>query len=152
MPVSAILNVDLNGYNQIHPGAHLIEAINAMADRNFNGLVVLGENQRLIGILTDQDVLRIIASNDGHLSHLLVSDAMSTNVVTCSPETSFSQALARMGKHRIRHLVVLDQDTVVGILSIKDVLQKVHEDESLEIKVLREMAASVKAMLLQNTM
>lgn len=72
---------------------------------------------------------------------------MSPNVVTCSTDIKFVEALKIMGMHRIRHLVVVEDERPVAILPIREVLSQIHQDDKLEINVLRDMAIALRAAL-----
>ncbi len=142
MTVRAIVNREKERCVNTSVSLPLVDAVKAMSERDLNGLVVLSENARLLGILTDHDVLHALAKNDGYLEGLTVGDVMSSHVVTCDVDMALTQSLKLMGKHRIRHLVVVEEEKVRAVLSIKDVLQKLHDDDVLENNVLRDMAAA----------
>lgn len=104
------------------------------------GAIVRDKDRDVVGVITEHDMIREAYRNNAHLNDINVGQAMTENVVMCQATTDLAEALTQMGKHRIRHLVVKDGDEVLGLVSIKDILQKIHADEQLELSVLRDMA------------
>jgi CBS domain-containing protein len=88
--------------------------------RQQTGSVVIVEDQRIVGIVTERDVLRTVAAGKDAAS-VLVGDVMTTDVVTTSPDTSVRDAARTMAQHWIRHLPVVDNGRLVGIISQRDV-------------------------------
>jgi CBS domain-containing protein len=82
--------------------------------------VVIVEDQRIVGIVTERDVLRTVAAGKDAAS-VLVGEVMTTVVVTTSPDTSVRDAARTMAQHWIRHLPVVDNGRLVGIISQRDV-------------------------------
>jgi CBS domain-containing protein len=88
--------------------------------RQQTGSVVIVEDQRIVGIVTERDVLRTVAAGKDAAS-VLVGEVMTTDVVTTSPDTSVRDAARTMAQHWIRHLPVVDNGRLVGIISQRDV-------------------------------
>lgn len=106
------------------------------------GAVVLDQNKGLAGVITEHDIVRETFNKNAHLKELCVADAMTETVVACQQDTSLAEALALMGKYRIRHLLVQDVEDILGFVSIQAILRKIHDDEQLEINVLRDLAGA----------
>ena len=121
------------------PEFGLFDAAVEIARLNVNALAVV-DHGRLAGILTDHDIIRALADTGPEFGNQRVSDWMTAPVVTCGIDTRLSAALNLMARHRIRHLVVTNGDSVVTVLASKDVLAKIHADDELELNVLRDMA------------
>jgi CBS domain-containing protein len=116
----------------VDPGQSLQEAAQAMAEHGI-GSVVVEEGDRVVGILTERDVMHA-AAQLGDVRQARVADHMTAPVVTAAPNWDVSVAAAEMHDRRIRHLVVLEQDTVAGVLSVRDVMsvflpERVHRQE-----------------------
>ncbi len=91
-----------------------------MNDRNIGSIIVTNEEGRAIGVFTERDLLRLVASNVG-LDALTVGDVMSRNVIVIEEDASLIKAVHIMAKHGIRHLPIVDEDgKVIGIISIRD--------------------------------
>ncbi len=128
---------------KIYPDDILVDAARALNEYKSNALAVIDKNHRLVGIVTDHDIIKTVATRHEQLQHVTVKEVMSKNVVTCRSETHLTDALRLMGTHSIRHLVVVMDAQVKAVISVKDILSKIHSDDELEISVLRDVAASV---------
>ncbi|HEX6327022.1 MAG TPA: CBS domain-containing protein [Jiangellaceae bacterium] len=84
------------------------------------GSVVIREGQRIVGIVTERDVLRTVAAGKDAAS-VLVGDVMTTDIITTSPDTSVRDAARTMAQHWIRHLPVVENGQLVGIISQRDI-------------------------------
>lgn len=123
------------------PEENLHDFAGRLLDRQMFGAIVRDKDRDVVGVITEHDMIREAYRNNAHLYDINVGQAMTENVVMCQAATDLAEALTQMGKHRIRHLVVKDGNEVLGFVSIKDILQKIHADEQLELSVLRDMAA-----------
>ncbi|MBL4871933.1 MAG: CBS domain-containing protein [Rhodobacteraceae bacterium] len=118
----------------------LFQAAERIADFDVNALAVVGDDGSVLGIVSDHDIIRALVKTDGQLKDVLVEVYMSTPVVTCDEDTSLSNAMKLMGKHSIRHLVIIREGLFVRVLTIKDLLEKMHSNDEIEVNVLRELA------------
>ena len=120
----------------IRPDATVEEAVGELVRRNVGCLGVcdrgLEEGERLAGVLSERDILRFFASGKGPLSAWSVSQVMTTQVVTGSPLDSVEATMGLMTTHRIRHLPVLAEGRLVGMVSIGDVVKSQHDHLALE--------------------
>jgi signal-transduction protein with cAMP-binding, CBS, and nucleotidyltransferase domain len=114
----------------IEPARSVREAAQLMQD-NVIGSVVVQESGRAVGIMTERDVLRAVAEGR-NVEETTVADLMTKNLVSAGPNWDVVVAASVMTAHRIRHLVVQEQDRVLGVLSLRDVLstflpEQVHD-------------------------
>lgn len=100
------------------PGDTLAEAALKMWEQQTGSLLVL-EGQKVIGIITERDILKAVAQ-DADLKVVTVADAMAKDPITCHSSTSLREAAQLMTQHWIRHLPVVEQDRLVGIVSQRD--------------------------------
>jgi CBS domain-containing protein len=112
------------------------EAVRRMADRNVGAVVVLAEDA-LVGILSERDVVRRLAVEPGVLD-LEVGEVMTSPVTTCTPDTSIDELMRVMTDGRFRHVPVVDDDALVGIVSIGDVVKRRLDELETETKQLTE--------------
>ena len=122
----------------IEPAATLQAAAQQMSERHVGALVVLGTERRVIGILSERDIVRTVAKHGADALTLPVSQAMTREVMTCTEEETIGGVMSRMTEGRFRHLPVVQNDAMVGIVSIGDVVKfRVGEMES-ESEALRD--------------
>jgi len=103
------------------PDDLLVAAAKTMLERKI-GCVVVVEREKVVGIVTESDLVRCAAS--GHdPNHTLVKDVMKSSPVTCTPQAPVEEAYAHMRRNNIRHLPIVDKsDTLVGIVTMKDLI------------------------------
>lgn len=106
----------------VRPGADVGELVALLAERNVGALPVIDEG-RLVGIVSERDVVRRLHSGGAGLLRLLVADIMTRTVTTCAPGDEVVDLAAVMTAGRFRHLPVLDGDALVGIVSIGDLVK-----------------------------
>jgi CBS domain-containing protein len=122
MQVGAVMTTSLVA---VEPDATVQEAINRMMEAHV-GAVAVCDGNRLVGIFTERDVLRL-ASERADLGSTLVREAMTAQLVTATPDVTIVDAAHLMGEHRIRHLPVVEADSFVGMVGIRDVLRTLVE-------------------------
>jgi CBS domain-containing protein len=121
--VGEIMTRDVLG---LEPATSLVDAARRMHERRVGAVVVL-DDDRLVGIVTERDVLRAVATGAIGGS---VADAMTHGPDTIGPDESAGQAAALMIHGGFRHLPVVDGSTVVGMLSIRDLVRVSVDDEA----------------------
>ena len=110
---------------QAAPGESVREAARSMGKAGI-GSVAVCEGSRLVGILTERDVLRLVAQGED-LDRVLVGDAMTTPVLTASPDADILAVARLMGERRVRHLPVVEGENLLGMVGIRDVLGALAE-------------------------
>lgn len=108
--------------------------------RNISSLVVTDHIGRPMGLVMDRDVLREIARRGASALHLPARTVMRSPAPTCRLEDTLTQIMRRMTHDRIRHLIVLDELRLIGIVSIGDLMKSKLLDADLENRVLRDRA------------
>lgn len=106
-------------YISVSPDVSALEAVKVMDEKNIGSVLVM-EGNKLVGILTERDVLRKIASKAKDPSKVKVSEVMSSNVITIGPETTISDAANIMVNKGIRRLPVIENNRVVGVITMRD--------------------------------
>ena len=115
----------------IAPDATVRELLDVLAELNVGALVVSDDGTSMLGIVSERDIVRKLRDVDDARSRP-VSDIMTTDVRVCSPDDSFGGLMAVMTQHRVRHVPVLDDGRLVGMLSIGDAVK--HRMEQLEFE------------------
>lgn len=115
----------------ISPDATVLELLDLMADHNIGALPVSEDGATLIGMVSERDVVRKLR----HLPHprdAHVRDIMTTDLHTCGPEASFADLMTTMTQNRVRHIPVIDDGRLVGLLSIGDAVK--YRTDQLEFE------------------
>jgi|SRR5579862_8810428 len=121
-PVRSLLAQKGRAVWSISPEASVFEAIETMSHKHIGALVALNSN-RLAGIITERDYARKVILKGRHSRETRVHEIMSTPVFYITPEHSIGQCMDLMTTNRIRHLPVLENDQVVGMISIGDLIK-----------------------------
>jgi CBS domain-containing protein len=109
----------------IEPAASVAEAVAALREHNVGALVVVDDQSHIAGILSERDVVRALADEPVKATILerRVSDLMTTEVTTCGSRSSVDELMRLMTDRRIRHIPVVDDGALNGIVSIGDVVK-----------------------------
>lgn len=130
MTVSTILADKGRDIVTIEPGTSLAEAVQLLAAKRIGSALVLGADRRLIGIISERDVVRALAAEGAAALDQPVSRTMTRKVETCTEGETICSIMERMTAGKFRHLPVVDQGRIVGIVSIGDVVKhRLHEME-----------------------
>lgn len=124
----------------IEPDATVFEAIQRLADKNVGALLVM-DGDRLVGIFSERDYTRKVALRGRSSKETRVREILSDRVICVSPQHSVEDGLRLMTEHRIRHLPVLENQKVVGIVSIGDLVNWVINQQSETIRQLETYIA-----------
>jgi CBS domain-containing protein len=117
------------------PDATVLDAITVMADKAIGSLVVM-DGDELLGIVTERDYARKVIIKGRSSRTTLVSEIMTTGVFTTSSAESVNQCMSLMTEKRIRHLPVVEDNRVIGIISIGDLVEAIISDQKEEIEQL----------------
>lgn len=107
----------------IKPGASLDTAAKLLAERRIGAVVVLGADDRVVGILSERDIVRAIAERGAGAMQEQVSGVMTRKVVTCTLNESIPAIMERMTAGKFRHVPVVEEGRLAGIISIGDVVK-----------------------------
>ena len=130
MTVKAILSHKGSDVFSIEPTATLETAVKTLGKHRIGALLVLGPDRRLIGVVSERDIVRALAEHGADVLTQPLSQVMTRKVVTCSQTETVGGIMERMTTGRFRHVPVVEQDQVVGIISIGDVVKyRLHEME-----------------------
>lgn len=118
----------------IRPQATLDELVRTLVQRNCGSLVVTDSDSSapMLGIITERDVLRACAKYPGGLGEVRVADVMTVDVTVGSPGDSVDDTMGVMTDLRIRHLPVIEDERLVGIVSIGDIVKAHHDNLTME--------------------
>jgi CBS domain-containing protein len=138
MNVEGILRAKGAGVVTIRPDASVGELVEGLRRERIGAMVVSGDGRSVDGIVSERDVVRGLASYGAAILQLPVREIMTRNVVTCAPGDTVRQLMEQMTRRRIRHLPVVADGALAGIVSIGDVVKSRLEEVETEANVLRE--------------
>jgi CBS domain-containing protein len=148
MRIRDILEEKGTGVVTIEPGETIHEAIGRLNEHGIGSLIVTGKGEEIVGIITERDVLRVCGNLCARLDEpparedttcqSLVQDAMTKDLVIGVPDDDLAYVMGIMTKNRIRHLPILDDGGLVGIISIGDVVNAHLKETEFENRTLRD--------------
>jgi CBS domain-containing protein len=122
-PVKSLLDQKGRTVFSISPGATVYEAIERMSEKHIGALVVLAGGERLVGIVSERDYARKVILKGQQSRETRVSEVMSTPVFHVALDTSIDECMRVMTSRRVRHLPVLEGESVVGMISMGDLVK-----------------------------
>ncbi|MEW6123776.1 MAG: CBS domain-containing protein [Pseudomonadota bacterium] len=138
MTVQLLLQKKSGSLVTISPDAPLTEAVTRLAEHRIGAIVAVSPTGRLEGILSERDVVRILAEKGTDVLSSPVSSVMTRAVVTCAPDETVPVIMERMTRGRFRHVPVVEHDRLIGIISIGDVVKHRVEEMERESAELRD--------------
>ena len=148
MSVKTILTAKGGTIISIEPTADLATAAKVLSTHRIGALVVLDPGGRLLGILSERDIVRTMAYVGSAVLQVLVSQVMTRKVSTCDVTDSISSVMERMTKGKFRHMPVLQNDRLAGMLSVGDVLKSQIETMDEQIRQLESSIVELNLMKL----
>lgn len=144
MSVQKIISAKGSDVATIKPSATAADAAILLKENGVGALVVSKDGKQVDGIVSERDIVRALGEPDGGGTFLdrPVSEIMTADVQTCAPEDSIGTCMSMMTEKRIRHLPVMRNDAMIGIVSIGDVVKNRLEELEVEAGFLRELIAS----------
>ena len=140
-PVSELLKKHDGTLWHVRPGETVFDALKLLADYGAGALLVM-DGAQLVGVFSERDYTRKIALQGLSSKDTHVADIMSRNVIAVSPQTRTRDCMALMREKRIRHLPVVDKGTVLGMISIRDLMDDIIADHEMTIAQLESYIQS----------
>ena len=123
MTVNTILSQKGSDVATIAPTAMVADAIKTLCERKIGALVITGAGGRIIGIVSERDIVRTFGTHGAAALDMPLTEVMTRKVVTCEPADKMPEIMELMTTGKFRHLPVLEEDRLVGIISIGDVVK-----------------------------
>ena len=117
------------------PDATVYDALQQMADKNIGALIVF-EGDRMVGLISERDYARKIVLKNKFSRETAVSEIMSRDMVTVAPDKNLEECMEVITEHRVRHLPVVEEDRVLGIISIGDIVKGIIKHKEFVIEQL----------------
>jgi CBS domain-containing protein len=125
----------------LSPQQSVFDALNTLASHDVGALMVMDQG-KLVGILSERDYTRKIALLGKSSKDTLVRDIMTAKVLTVNADSRTEDCMALMSQKKIRHLPVVDGDKVLGMISIRDIMDEIIADQEATISQLQSYIAS----------
>jgi CBS domain-containing protein len=140
MKLAAILKHKTGAPIAVTPGASISDVVHVLAEKRIGAVLVLDGQDKLVGILSERDIVRSLAKQAAATLDLTAADLMTHSPTTTSPNASVADAMEIMSDGRFRHLPVMEHGKLIGLVSIGDVVkaridQQEHEVDSLRAYV-----------------
>ena len=140
-PIHELMKIRESTTFSLSPKDSVFAALQQLADRDVGAMMVMDEG-KLVGVFSERDYTRKIALAGRSSKETLVQDIMVTALVSVAPQVKTRDCLALMAQKKIRHLIVLDRETVLGMISIRDIMNDIIADHEMTISQLEHYIAS----------
>jgi len=137
MTIAAILKGKGADVVWVPPSASVTEVAKVIASRRIGAVVVLDPERKMVGILSERDVVKAVAAHGAAALDKTAGDLMTRDVLTVVPETSVQQALEIMEQGYFRHLPVVRDGVLVGIVSVRDLVKHQFSLQEFEVETMR---------------
>ena len=121
----------------IEPGASVFDAVKLMADKGVGALIVM-EGNKLVGVISERDYARKVILKNRLSRETYVEEIMTTRVVYAHPEQNVEECMALMSEKHIRHLPIMVEEKLLGVVSIGDLVKSIIAQQQLTIKQLEQ--------------
>ena len=122
----------------IEPTANLQTAAKLLASRKIGAVIILGAGGRIAGILSERDIVRALAQRGADALALPVGQVMTRDVMTCAEDDACAEIMERMTAGKFRHLPVVHDNRMIGLISIGDVVKQRVEEIERESEAMRD--------------
>ena len=130
--VNDLLKIKGNDVWSVSPSATVLQALKYMAEKDIGALLVV-EDDQIMGVISERDFVRSIADTEACLLDARVRDYMTQDVISVTPRESVEDCMQIMTTERIRHLPVVDNGRLIGMISIGDVMKELVNGKELTI-------------------
>lgn len=142
MRVSNLLTTKGRDVATISQERTVTDALHVLKERGIGALIVTGPTAPLVGIFSERDVVRALATRGEEALQATVSELMSTDVTTCDESTTVTELMGLMTERHIRHVPVVEEGNLVGMVSIGDVVKARFDELEHEKKDLLDYVSS----------
>ena len=117
---------------------HLVDVVSMFLNQQIGSVVVVNKHDEVIGIVAPNDALKAMLDHPEFITKITVSEVMTRNIIVVTPEDGIDELMTIMTKNRIRHLPVIDKGSLVGLVSIGDVVKAKSTIQDVEIHYLKD--------------
>lgn len=142
MSVANILKQKGSEIISVKQSETVLDALNILAKHRIGAVLVMDAKNKVVGILSERDIVRALPNAGGKLREQKVSTIMTRNIITCNETDSIETVMGVMTENRIRHLPVMRDAKLIGVISIGDVVKQRIADTEQEAKALKQYITS----------
>lgn len=140
-PIVELLRKRDSALYKVAPNVMVFDGLKLLSDHGVGAMVVM-EGDKLVGVLSERDYTRKVALQGKNSRETPISEIMTANVVTVAPQASTHACMALMSQYKIRHLPVVDNGKVLGMISIRDIMDDIIADHEQTIAQLQTYISS----------
>jgi CBS domain-containing protein len=140
--IGQILKSMPRGVMSARPEDSIQEISLRLSSRKIGAIVIVGEGGKVVGIISERDIIRMIAEHGAAALEMPASKGMTRDVVSCTKTCTTEELRETMTRGRLRHLPVIEDDKLVGIVSIGDIVKYYTEEVELEVSAMRGYLAT----------
>ena len=148
MNVATILNQKGGGVFTTTSEKSLLDIAKLLAQHGIGCIVILGDDDNILGIVSERDLMRAISQGGPEVLKAPVSDFMTTTVITAGKDDTMDQLMSEMTIHRFRHMPVVERGQLVGLVSIGDLVAIHVADAEFESDAMRQYITAQPSLLL----
>lgn len=151
MTVQTLLALKGAAVYKIEPTASIACAAKVLSDHDIGALLVTDVEGAIVGIISERDIMRVLSAHGSAALDTLVAEAMTRRVKTCSRHDKVADIMQRMTEDKLRHLPVVEDGRIIGVVSIRDVVKRQLAEMEQDLNALREYAG-LKSRARQNVL
>lgn len=140
--IGHILKSKARGVSTAHPEDSIQEIASRLSQRKIGAVVIVGDNGKVVGIISERDIIRLLAEHGAKAITMRAEQGMTRDVVSCGRSSTLDEIMEAMTNGRFRHLPVIEDGSLVGIVSIGDVVKHHTAEVELEVTAMRGYLAT----------
>ncbi|MEE8309251.1 MAG: CBS domain-containing protein [Hyphomicrobium sp.] len=137
MNIAQLLKAKGRAVTTARPDVKLLDIVTSLASKRIGAIVIVGEKGELAGIISERDVIQALAKSSEAALKDSVSKHMTREVVTCQESTTIDEMMELMTQGRFRHVPVIEDGALIGIISIGDVVKNHIAEVEMEVTAMR---------------
>ncbi len=137
MNIAQILKAKGRAVATMRPDATLFDIINRLTQKKIGAIVVVGDNGEVVGIVSERDIIRRLAERGEGALKEHVSQSMTSSVISCHETSTIDEIMELMTQGRFRHVPVIEDGALVGIVSIGDIVKNHIAEVEMEVTAMR---------------
>lgn len=142
MTLHELINKNKAALKYIDKSAKVLDAIKSMHEGKVGSLLIQSDDGKLTGILTERDILRFCSTRSDELESAEVGEIMTRDPISAPPDCSNEEAMTLMTERRFRHLPIVENGKIIGMVSIGDLVKSRLNDVTVEVKYLRDFIST----------